>query len=42
LHLEGFTLLPTEFNLSFDNFRTSFACGLIWRKGDRGGVEFGS
>lgn len=40
LDLEGFTLLPTEFNLSFDSFRTSFACRLIWRNGDRGGVEF--
>jgi hypothetical protein len=42
LCLEGFTLLPTEFGLSFDNFRTSFACRLVWRDRDRGGVEFGS
>lgn len=40
LDLQGFTLLPTEFRLSFDSFRTSFACVLIWRDGDRGGVEF--
>ncbi len=41
LNLEGFTLLPTEFMLSFDRFRTSLDCRLVWRKGDRGGIEFG-
>jgi hypothetical protein len=40
LWLDQFTLLPIEFELSFDRFRTSFHCNLIWRKGDRGGVEF--
>ncbi len=40
LNVEGFTLLPTEFRLSFDGFRTSFACRLVWRDRDRGGVEF--
>lgn len=40
LDLEGITLLPTKFALSFDGFRTSFACNLIWRAGDRGGIEF--
>jgi hypothetical protein len=38
LWLDKFTLLPIEFELSFDRFRTSFRCGLIWK--DRGGVEF--
>lgn len=42
LHLDGFNLLPTEFALSFDGFRTSFACRLIWRDHRRGGVEFRS
>jgi hypothetical protein len=40
LRLEGFALLPTDFALSFDGFRTSFACRLVWRDRDRGGVEF--
>jgi hypothetical protein len=40
LRLEGFALLPTEFGMSFDGFRTSFACRLVWRDQDRGGVEF--
>jgi len=42
LRLEGLALLPTYFALSFDSFRTSFTCCLIWRDGDRGGVEFRS
>jgi hypothetical protein len=41
LDLQKFRLLPTEFALSFDGFRTEFACRLIWRDRDRGGVEFG-
>jgi hypothetical protein len=40
LDLEGFTLLPTEFRLSFDGFRSSFTCHLVWRDRKRGGVEF--
>jgi len=40
LDLKNFRLLPTEFALSFDGFRTEFACRLIWRDRDRGGVEF--
>jgi len=42
LRLEGLALLPTYFALSFDSFRTSFTCCLIWRDSDRGGVEFRS
>jgi PilZ domain len=42
LLLERFNLLPTEFALSFDDFRTSLACRLVWRDRDRGGVEFRS
>jgi hypothetical protein len=38
--LRKFKLLPTEFGLSFDGFRTEFICRLVWRDRDRGGVEF--
>jgi hypothetical protein len=31
LCLGGFRLLPTEFRLSFDGFRTSLTCRLLWR-----------
>ena len=35
------TLTPlTEFELSFDKFRTSFACRLVWHRDDFAGVEF--
>lgn len=40
LHLEAFKFLPTEFVLSFDGFRTTFTCRLVWRDRVRGGVEF--
>lgn len=40
LDLRKLRLLPTEFALSFDGFRTEFVCRLIWRDRDRGGVEF--
>jgi hypothetical protein len=38
--LDRLNLLPTEFTLSFDGFQTTFACRLIWRDRDRGGLEF--
>jgi hypothetical protein len=40
LCLERFKLLPTEFALSFDGFRTTFACRLVWRDRHHGGVVF--
>ena len=40
LRLEGLVLLPNYFALSFDRFRTSFTCHLVWRDGDRAGAEF--
>jgi hypothetical protein len=40
LLLEGLNLLPTEFKLSFDGFRTALDCRLVWRDRDRGGLEF--
>jgi hypothetical protein len=33
-------LLPLNFDLSFDNFRTIRRCRLIWRDGDFLGVTF--
>ncbi|SCB51348.1 hypothetical protein GA0061099_101726 [Bradyrhizobium yuanmingense] len=40
IQLNGLTLLPTEFSLSFDGFRTTSPCRLIWRQGDFIGVAF--
>lgn len=40
IQLNGLTLLPIEFILSFDGFRTTHACRLIWRHGDFAGVAF--
>jgi hypothetical protein len=40
LSLDRFRVVPTEFKLSFDGFRTTFACRLVWRDRVRGGVEF--
>ena len=42
LLLNGFTVLPIDFELSFDGFQNSFSCRLVWRLHDRGGVEFRS
>jgi len=38
--LEVLNVLPVEFDLSFDNFRTIRGCRMIWRDGDFVGVEF--
>jgi hypothetical protein len=38
----GLNIVPFEFNISFDNFRTIRRCGLIWRDGDFVGVTFES
>ena len=35
-------VLPTSFELTFDNFRTIRKCRLIWRNGDHLGVSFES
>lgn len=40
LNLDGVTLMPTDFALSFDGFQTSFACRLAWRDRGRCGAEF--
>ena len=33
-------ILPPNFELSFDNFRTVRKCRLIWRRGDLIGIAF--
>ncbi|MEH2487699.1 PilZ domain-containing protein [Bradyrhizobium sp. AZCC 2230] len=38
--LENTPIPPTEFDLSFDEFRTSFACRLVWHRDAFIGVEF--
>ncbi|MBA4034889.1 MAG: PilZ domain-containing protein [Bradyrhizobium sp.] len=40
VRLNDLPLLPTEFNLSFDGFRTTLACRLVWRNGDLAGITF--
>jgi hypothetical protein len=38
--LEALNVLPVEFELSFDGFRTARKCRLIWRETDFVGVAF--
>lgn len=40
IRLERLNVLPVEFDLSFDNFRTIRKCRLIWRDADCVGVTF--
>jgi hypothetical protein len=40
IRLNGITLVPLEFEISFDGFRTFKTCQLIWRDGDFAGVAF--
>jgi hypothetical protein len=40
IRLERLNILPVEFDLSFDNFRTIRECRLIWRDADFVGVAF--
>jgi hypothetical protein len=40
IHLEGLNVLPVEFYLSFDRFRTARTCRLIWRDLDFVGAAF--
>jgi hypothetical protein len=42
LLLNGLSILPSEFGISFDNFRTMRRCRLIWRDGDSAGAAFES
>ncbi len=34
------TILSTDFQLSFDDFRTAFDCRLVWRQDAAAGLEF--
>ena len=38
--LNGLDIVPTIFDLSFDNFRTIRKSHLVWRDGDFVGVKF--
>lgn len=38
IRLNGLRVLPIDFNLSFDNFRTTRGCRLVWRNDDFVGV----
>jgi hypothetical protein len=40
VRLRGITLLPLNFELSFDGFRSVEPCRLIWRDGDFAGLIF--
>jgi hypothetical protein len=40
LRLDGVNIVPSEFGISFDNFRTMRRCRLIWRNGDFVGAAF--
>jgi hypothetical protein len=42
LRLNGLNIVPSEFGISFDNFRTMRRCRLIWRDRDFLGATFES
>ena len=42
LSLNGLNIVPHEFGISFDNFRSMRRCRLIWRDGDFVGAAFES
>jgi hypothetical protein len=42
IQLTGLNIVPSEFGISFDNFRTMRRCRLIWRDGDFVGAAFES
>jgi hypothetical protein len=42
LRLNGLNIVPSEFGISFDRFRTMRLCRLIWRDGDFVGAAFKS
>jgi hypothetical protein len=39
---QGLKVIPLEFALSFDNFRSVRTCRLVWRQGDFFGAAFES
>lgn len=40
IEVHNLSLLPQNFELTFDNFRTIRECRLVWRQGDHVGVAF--
>lgn len=40
IRLNSLAILPSEFGISFDNFRATRRCRLIWRDGDFVGATF--
>jgi hypothetical protein len=42
IRLSGLNVVPSDFSISFDNFRSMRVCRLIWRDGDFLGVTFES
>lgn len=40
--LNGLSIVPSEFGISFDRFRTMRKCRMIWRDGDFLGAAFES
>jgi hypothetical protein len=42
IQLDGLNVMPMEFDLSFDKFRTIRKCRMIWRDGDFVGIAFES
>jgi len=42
VRLNGLNIVPFDFGISFDNFRTMRKCRLIWRDGDFVGAAFES
>ena len=42
IRLQGPKVIPMEFALSFDNFRSVRMCRLVWRQGDFFGAAFES
>jgi hypothetical protein len=42
IRLQGLKVMPLEFALSFDNFRSVRMCRLVWRHGDFFGAAFES
>jgi hypothetical protein len=40
IRLNGLSIVPSEFGISFDRFRTMRLCRMVWRQGDSLGVAF--
>lgn len=40
IRLHGLAILPTTFDLSFDGFRSTWKCNLVWRQKDLVGATW--